>query len=437
MRDFVMFGIVFGAVPAMIMHPWVGAILWAWVSLMNPHRLAWTWAYDFPFAAVVAGATLLGAFLSKDERKLPVNALVIALIVLVCWMAFTTIFAIELTLAWEMFKRVIKIQLMVLVTIAVLRNIRQLRLFIWIVVLSIGFYGLKGGAFTILTGGSFRVWGPPGSFIEGNNELALAIIMIIPLMRYLYTVEQRRWVRFGLLGGMILSALAALGSQSRGALLAIVAMAVFMWVRTSRKFMSGLVLALMGIALVAFMPQSWEARMQSIQEYQQDGSAMGRINAWMMAYNLAKDRPIGGGFEVTSKETFARYAPNPSDVHVAHSIYFQVLGEHGFPGLLLFLVFWAMAWRSASRLRARARASPETKWAGELAGMVQVALVGYFVGGAFLSLAYFDLPYDLVAMIIVAETIIGSKQAAPSPAGSSMRAHPIAPPPRAVEHSSR
>ena len=63
---------------------------------------------------------------------------------------------------------------------------------------------------------------------------------------------------------------------------------------------------------------------------------MGRINAWTMALNLAKDNFFGGGFSIYESAVFARYAPDP-EARAAHSIYFQVLGEHGFVGLFLFL----------------------------------------------------------------------------------------------------
>ena len=137
-----------------------------------------------------------------------------------------------------------------------------------------------------------------------------------------------------------------------------------------------------------------------------DGSAQGRINAWMMAWNLAVARPIGGGFEVITPELFARYAPNPLDIHAAHSIYFQVLGEHGFVGLFLFLLLWWSVWRWAGRLRVTGRTSTPDAWARQLGGMIQVSLVGYLVGGAFLSLAYFDLPYNLLVLAVVARRLV-------------------------------
>ena len=129
---------------------------------------------------------------------------------------------------------------------------------------------------------------------------------------------------------------------------------------------------------------------------------MGRINAWGMAFNLAKDRPlVGGGFEVYVPSVFSRYAPDPTDLHAAHSIYFAALGEHGFIGLALFLGLGIASWRTASWIAQRAKGIAELRWAADLALMIQVAMVGYAVGGAFLSLLYYDVPYYLVAVLVL------------------------------------
>src|SRR5205807_2118768 len=134
--------------------------------------------------------------------------------------------------------------------------------------------------------------------------------------------------------------------------------------------------------VLSVMPQQWYDRMATIQTYDQDQSAMGRINAWKMAFNMAKDRPLGGGLESFQDYSFALYAPNPDDVHASHSIYFEVLGEHGFVGLGLFLMLGLMTWRTASWLIGRARRDREKRWAADLAAMVQVSLVGYASAGS-------------------------------------------------------
>ena len=128
---------------------------------------------------------------------------------------------------------------------------------------------------------------------------------------------------------------------------------------------------------------------------------MGRINAWWMTWNLAKSHFFGGGFDIYSPSNFALYAPIPDDIHVAHSIYFQMIGEHGFVGLGLYLAFWLVTYRSAGRLRKRAALLPQTHWLAELGAMCQVSIVGFAVGGAFLSLAYFDLPYNLMVLVVL------------------------------------
>jgi probable O-glycosylation ligase (exosortase A-associated) len=324
-----------------------------------------------------------------------------------------------------------KIDFMIVVAAMVLTTRKHIMVLAWVVAGSIGIYGVKGGIFTIATGGAYRVWGPPASFIEGNNELALALVMTIPLMRFLQLQVKVRLVRYGLTAAMLLSAVAALGTHSRGALLAIVAMAFVLWTRTRHKLVSGIALVLVGIALIAFMPGEWENRMHTIVDYEQDGSAMGRINAWWMAWNLALDRPLGGGFDIYWPEVFRRYAPVPEAVHAAHSIYFQVLGEHGFVGLGLFLLLWIMAWRTAGYLRRTGTQLPQTQWTADLGAMTQASLAGYAVGGAFLSLAYFDLPYNLMLLVVLARQWVAEKGweretvAAPSPNAASVTPPPV------------
>ena len=146
------------------------------------------------------------------------------------------------------------------------------------------------------------------------------------------------------------------------------------------------------------MPQQWFDRMATIQNYETDNSAMGRINAWNMAFNHGEGPTARRWIRLRSRSIRSPlYAPDPEDVHDSHSIYFEVLGEHGFVGLGLFLMLGLMTWRTASWVIRRARRDREKRWAADLAAMVQVSLVGYASAGAFLGLAYFDFYYTLIA----------------------------------------
>ena len=411
-------------IPLAFVKPWTGVLTWTWFSLMNPHKLTFGFLQGFPIGYCIAIATVLGAVLNREPRKLPMTPVTWSLLAFIAWMCLTSAFALYPDQIGEMFSKVMKIQFMLFVTLLLLRTRRHIDLFVWVIVVSLGFFGIKGGIYTITTGGSGRVFGPEGSFIAGNNELALALTMVIPLMYYLRLLATSAWMRWGWSAAMVLTALCILGSQSRGALLAIAAMGLYLWRHSERKILFGIVIVVVAVALVGFMPSTWDERMGTIATYEQDNSAMGRINAWHMAFNLASDRFLGGGFEVATPELFAKYAPDPRVPRAAHSIYFQVLGEHGFVGLGLFLLFWALTWRTATWISRNAALVEDMRWAERLASMVQVSLVGFFVGGAFLSLAYFDLPYDLMVIVVLLRVVVSDRLKASSAASERAPSSP-------------
>lgn len=426
MRDILITAIVLGALPFAFRHPYIGAYLWTWLSVMNPHRLAWGFAYSAPFAAMAAGATLVGLFFTKDPVRLPRSAPVYVLLAFIAWMLLSTALAIFPGDSLVGLQRVFKIMLMTLVAMAVLHDKKHIQIFVWINTLSLAFYGIKGGLYTIRTAGGGMVWGP-GGFIEGNNEVGLAILMTIPFLYYLKLTSENKWVRRGLVAAMLLCAVAVLGTQSRGAFLAIGVMSIVLWWRSPRKVLFGSGILIAAVAALSVMPWSVEDKIRSITEYETDSSAVGRLNAWETAMNAANDRVTGAGFEMYHPFVWQLYAPladgtrasDPSIVRAAHSIYFQVLGEHGWPGLALFLLLWLLTWREASRLRSRTRRDPQLAWIFHLAGMCQVSLVGFAVGGAFLSLAYVDFAYNVIVILVVTQRWLAMEmgtQLTPAPA---------------------
>lgn len=405
MRDILVTLAVLGALPFVFRRPHYGIYLWSWLSYMNPHRLAWGFAVNLPFAMVTAVATLISYLFSKEPKRFPLTRETFLLLVLLAWMTFTTFMAFYPQLAWAEWDKVWKIQLMTLVTAMLITDHKRLDGLIWVIVLSLGFFGVKGGIFTILHGGVYRVQGPAGSFIEGNNELGLALIMTVPLIRYLHLQARQPWLKLALAAGMILTGMAAIGSQSRGALLAAAAMAAFLWLKSRNKIMTAIYIGAMVGLVLAIMPQAWWDRMGTIETYQEDQSAQGRINAWHTAWNMAKDRVTGGGFNAFQPPTYKLYAPDPDNVRDVHSIYFEMIGEHGFIGFGIWLLIGVLAWRTGSKVIKICKKDPDRKWAADLAAMTQVSLVGYATGGAFLGLANFDYYYNLVIILVLAHQI--------------------------------
>lgn len=403
MRDLLVTFLVLGSLPFILRHAYLGIYVWSWLSYMNPQRLAYGFAQSTPYAQIVAITLLISLLFTKDRKPLPRDKTVVVWVIYLLWMTLTTFFALQPEAAWEGFNTVMKIQFITFLTMILITDQRRIDLLIWTIVLSIGFYSFKGGIFTLIHGGHYRVYGPIKSYIEENNALGLASLMIVPLAYYLYYITGNRLLKWGVGLFIFLTIVSVLGSQSRGALVAVLAVGGFFWLKSSRKLVSGIAIAVFVLIGFSIMSDTWFDRMETIRNYEQDASAMARLNAWTYNFNVAADRIMGAGFRSESAATFAIYAPNPDDVHAAHSIFFGVLGDHGWIGLAFFLTILFFTWRSLVYVIRHTKDSTDEGDAGKnlLARMLQVSLIAYASGGAFLGLAYFDLPWHIIAISIL------------------------------------
>lgn len=404
MRDVLLMSIIMPWALFALRHPWIGVLLWVWVSLMNPHRYTFGFAHTAPVAMIAALVTLIGLLGTKHKSSPFKAAPVTWIALLVVWITISWLMGMNTAGQFGQWDKVMKVYLMVFVTLMLVHRKLQIVLLVWVMTLSVALLSTKGGVFTIATGGSHRVWGAPGSWTYGNNEFAVATIMAIPLLRFLQMQVRSRLLSLVLTAMMLLSAASALGSHSRGALLGIAAMTAVFWWRGQNKVRNGLFLSVLAVAMVAAMPDNWSQRMDTIQTYDTDLSAIGRLSAWSVGWGIAKNHLFGVGFDATYPELFQAYSPYWPLVGepVAHSIWFQMMGHHGMIGFVLFVGVWVSTWFVAARLRRAARQHPEAKWAGDLGAMCQVCLVGYCAGGSFLQLAYYDFPYYVVVIVVAA-----------------------------------
>lgn len=417
MRDIAVVLFFVAAAAMAFRRPFYGALLWVLFGLMNPHRLTYGFAHSLPFAQVAVVVIFFAALLHAKDVRWPKGAPIWWLLLLIVWMTITTTSAIVPEPSWGKYQEVMKVLGMTVVVAALIHTREQIIALLWVVVASIAFFGVKGGIFTIATGGAYRVWGPPSSVVNGNNELAVALITVIPLMYCLAmnagaakAFKPVAWIpasfiKGGMLVATLLCAASAIGSQSRGALLAIAAMSVVLWWRSHSKALLASVLVLAVMVALPMMPDTWFERMQTIQTYEEDLSALGRINAWEMAINIANDRVLGAGFATANPVVFGMYSPRQGQewILVAHSIYFQILGEHGYIGLAIYLLFWISTYRTAGALVRLGRGRADMAWIVSLGNMAKVSLVGFAVGGAFLSLAYWDMPFYIMVIVLAAK----------------------------------
>lgn len=252
------------------------------------------------------------------------------------------------------------------------------------------------------------------------------MVAVLPIVLYLYKQAEHRIVRLALIGSSVLVIASIMGTNSRGGLLGIVAVGGYALMRTEKKLKYVLALVPLVVAAVVFAPDKWSNRMDTIATANQDESFMTRVVAWKQSTSIALDHPLfGGGFNaVQDNAVWAEYSGvfdrldfvptppvNPFNARAAHSIYFQVLGDLGFVGLVIFIAILVSSWRNASAVIRSARDRPEWRWARDLATSLQYSLVAYIVAGAGLGMAYFEYIYMIFALLVVLRRMVGEPAA--------------------------
>ena len=420
-RDLVFLVSMFGMLPVAFVAPHAGVLLWGWFAIMNPHREAWNVASLLRINLVIALVTIVAWFVSREPKRLPLDTTVILLLIFGGWITLSTLMAVNPPTAWHLWGRTVKTLIFILMIIIIMQSRVRVHSFMWIVAVSLGYWSVKGGLFFIISGGQYRFWGPEQSMIYDNNSLALALVMVLPIMNYLRLQSAHKYIRFGLAAGMLTTVISIVISYSRGGLLGLMAALGFLWLKSRAKLVTLMVLVPLLGAGIIFAPPQWHERMSSLENITEDPSFISRWEAWQVNFKYAVDHPFfGAGFNGThSYQIFQRYLPTFTARRVAHSIYFQVLGDHGFVGLGIYLMIVLVAWRNANWIIRNTRKRPDLAWAHDLAAMLKVSLVAFLVAGAALSMSYYDTYFALVAMIAITRRQVGlalageTKQPAP------------------------
>lgn len=412
MRDVVVLAIILGSAPFCLFYPYFGILMWTWIAYFNPHRFTFGAAYNFPVALVIGIPTIVGTVFERKRNHRIFTVELFLLLMLWAWFVVTTVCALENPMFQDhsadsrlALIDVSKILLMTVMSILLITSPQRLRTLLIVTSLSFGALAIKGALFGANTSGEFRVFGPPGTFVADNNDLALAMDMTLPMMFFLARGESRTIWRRLLWLSFFCGIFCVLLSYSRGGLLGLTTALGMIILRAKRKALAGLLVVFLAFLVLTFAPSAWMDRMSNFFHGNLDESAQLRLNAWRFAYTLASEYPVtGGGFETFTPEQYSRFTPNLKFAG-PHSIYFQFLGEQGFVGLALFLLLIARMWFSTRRLRLRARGQPGLSWVTDVTYIIQGGLAAYMVSGAFLPRAYFDLFYLFVASTVILELL--------------------------------
>jgi len=410
MRDLAIFLLLTGMLPVAMMRPFVGILLWSWISFMYPHKITWGFATDMPWGMMVALATMVGCVIAREPNRFPRGATPKLIVAFLIMTSITTLLAVDPTEGtYSRWQQVLKVFSMLLLTSALLTSRTRIHALVWMIVISVGYYGIKGGAFAVNTGGAYRVWGPPGSLINDNNNCAAALLTILPLVNYLRQQSADWRIRWGTVGVIALTTLSIVSSQSRGAFLGLMAAGGFLWTKTSNKIVSAMASFVLLASILAFMPQTWYDRMHTIQTYSTANTDMSdnRLFLWETGWRVALARPLTGiGFYGTyNQQVVSKYNPGAT-ARSLHSIFFETLGEHGFPTFFVWLAFPVVMWFNARHIIKTAPGVPDLQWAVDLAKMSQVSVIAFMVAGAFLPLMYYDVYFTIMVAVSATRDLV-------------------------------
>lgn len=390
--------------PCCLRKPQIGLLGWLWISIMNPHKESFGFITSMPVLDGLAAFTILGCIINWKDRAeaefLPVLKVLLAFYI---WCTLTTIFAVHPGAAWIRWEEFSKTLLLTMLMLRFMNKKHWIVAACGVFVLAMSFTALKGGLFTVVTGGAHRVWGPPNAVWGSNNGVSLAMVMLIPLALGMSKVFERRLFQMAPLFVALCAFLAVLGTQSRGGLVGLLAMGGAMVLRSKKKFLAIVLVPVVLATGFVFMPQSWHNRMATILTPTEEGSANTRLIQWKYAIDISLERPLfGNGFDAFFHQPYyRRYVAGKDSNRAVHSNVFQVLGEQGYIGLSLYVMLFALTVLTSRKYALLAKGRKDLVWASSLVGMMQFSVIGCAFNGATLNLAYLDLFYYVLAFNVL------------------------------------
>jgi len=315
--------------------------------------------------------------------------------------------------ALDVFARVIIITYVMVVLVT---DRRRFRLVLFVMSLSLGFDLAKQG-WADLWRSPGRSNANPVAFLGDNNGVAMGLLMLFPIAGALAQTSARLWERFMHRFFAVGILLRAFSTYSRGGFLGFGALMIMTIIRSEKKIRAAIGMAAVVMVVVQIMPQEFWDRMDTIQVEEgeeRDESARGRIHFWGVAVEMANASPLTGvglGAFNTSYESYNSTGLFPGE-RAAHSSWFGVLGELGYPGLILLIANLVMAFWSTWRVHRITRSRKELRDLRIYANAMISALVVYVVCGSFLSAQFFEMPWHIIGLCTALRLIARNEAAA-------------------------
>jgi probable O-glycosylation ligase (exosortase A-associated) len=383
-----------------------------WTDVVMPHKITFGFMAGKPISLILAVLVLVSLLINVNKLKKPSRTSIMwMLVVFFLWITFTTTQAYFQNDAWFKWDVAFKTILMSVLMMFAVRSKRDLEFLLIVFVSSVGFYMISAGLKTLAGGGGYGanlIVGSGNVGIAESSTLAFYSVLCIPLFLFLKNnitlipfLAGRRLIWYG---AILLAIGTVIGTQARTGLVALAVLLLIEFVRSKKKLpivFGSVFIAIIGLALAS---QSWKDRMNTMNDVQNEASAMGRVVVWKWTWDFAKSNPLGGGFGAyrANYGQLNQYSTNPnmgfSKAKAFHSVYFEVLGEHGYPGILMYLFMALLMWRS--NIRVIKSNESDGNWHAAVGTVLNRCLLVFLVAGSFIGVAFQPIFYQLLVFTV-------------------------------------
>ncbi len=437
MRDLIFVGYVALIMLMAFKRPFLFTLIYAYVDIVSPQRLSYFLLNSIPLSLILFILAFLGFLVSDDKKDVRVSPRWVLLLVLLGYCGYTTTVAAEPVAALEKWGWVWKALVFAAFLPLTLRTRLRIEALVLTMVLCASTLIVTGGIKTVAGGGGY---GSLVILIDDNSGLfegsiiSTVAITIIPLILWLArhgSIFRPDW-RVHIYAAALIFAclLIPVGTQARTGIVCIAVLGLLLLRYARYRMLYFGAAALIGLAAIPFLPSSFTDRADTIKNYRADESASTRLAVWAWTWEYVKANPMGGGFDVYRQnrirydiaqkdvpdQTTDPYAPEVKEIvdqgRAFHSSYFEMLGEQGFPGLIIWLIIqlggvWRM--EAISRMY-RKRNRPDETWVAPLATALQNSQIIYLVGSLFVGIAFQAYFFMLIALQISLDTYLARRR---------------------------
>jgi putative inorganic carbon (HCO3(-)) transporter len=423
MRDLALIGFLVALLALALKRPFLFSLAYLYVDTVSPQRISYYLLNSFSLSMYVALLAMAGWFLADRKDGFTIAGRQWLILVLLAYALGTTFHADVPEAAWEKWDWVWKGLVFAFFLPFTLRTKLRIEAALLFLTLSAGAIIIVGGIKTVLSGGGYGVLNlmvDNNSGLYESSTISTIAIGLIPVILWFTrhgTIYPPDWRVKAFCYALIFACLLIpIGTEARTGLVCIAALGILALRDAKRRFLYVAAAPLLALASVPFLPQSFTQRMETIQSFEGDQSAGTRLAVWGWTWNYVQDHPLGGGFGAyrlnriqvqtvnsqTSGEVQIVTAQTEADEGRAyHSSYFEMLGEQGFPGLILFLLIHGIGLARMEILRRRYRkAEGEEAWISPLATALQHFQIVYLVGSLFVGIAYSPFVWLMLAVQI-------------------------------------